>query len=196
MAKLRIYDLREHVLALDLRDLLRLLAPRSYQAGWIVSTVKSSESGHEWFEATGEGGEQLEALAQKNAWLSGPDLAALAENTQQVIWGEFVGSAPTQSDKTWILIRAIDSTFYEIETDDEIALNKVASTYKDVRVGEAPVASWPQTRTAARATNAANNLSVSIISRGYAPKLLELVENALDVAPATAPQDCLRNQVD
>lgn len=92
--------------------------------------------------ATGEGGEQLEGLAQDNAWLSGSDLAALAEDTRQVVWGEFVGSAPTQSDKAWVIIRAVDSTFYEIDTDDETVLNKIGSTYKDVRAGEAPVTSW------------------------------------------------------
>lgn len=142
MAILRIYDLKQNVLALDLRDLLRLLTPLSLQANWIVSTVKSSKPGHEWFEATGEGGEQLEALAQDNARLSGSDLAALAEKTRQVIWGEFLGSRPTQSDKTWVIIRAVDSTFYEIDTDDKAVLSKISSTYKDVRTGEAPITSW------------------------------------------------------
>lgn len=142
MAILRIYDLKENVLALDLRDLLRLLTPRSLQANWTVSTVKSSKPGHGWFEATGDGGEQLEELAQDDARLSGSDLAALAEKTQQVIWGEFVGSGPMQSHKTWITIRAVDSTFYEIDTDDETVLSKISSTYKDVRTGEAPVRSW------------------------------------------------------
>ena len=142
MATLRICDLKEHVLALDLKDLLRLLAPRSFEASWVVSTVKSSKPEHEWFEATGEGGEQLEALAQDNARLSGSDLAALADNTRQVIWGEFVASVPMQSDKTWVIIRAVDSTFYEIDTDDETVLSKVNSTYKDVRTGETPVRSW------------------------------------------------------
>lgn len=52
MAILRIYDLKENVLALDLKDLLRLLTPRSLQANWTVSTVKSSEPWHEWFDAT------------------------------------------------------------------------------------------------------------------------------------------------
>lgn len=99
MATLRIYDLKQHVLALDLRDLLRLLALRSLEANWTLSTVKSSKPGHEWFEATGDSGEQLEKLAQDDAQLSGSDLAALAEKTQQVIWCEFVGSEPTQSDK-------------------------------------------------------------------------------------------------
>lgn len=142
MAILRIYDLKQNVLALDLRDLLRLLTPRSLQANWIVSTVKSSKPGHEWFEAIGEGGEQLEALAQDNARLSGSDLAALAEKTRQVIWGEFLGSGHTQSDKTWVIIRAVDSTFYEIDTDDKAVLSKISSTYKDVRTGEAPITSW------------------------------------------------------
>lgn len=80
----------------------------------------------------------MEELARHNAQLLGSELAALAENTRQVIWGEFVGSEPTQSDKTWVTIRAIDSTFYEIDTDDEAVLRKINSIYKDVRTGEAP----------------------------------------------------------
>lgn len=143
MTTLRVYDLNQHVLALDLRDLLRLLAPRSLEGRWVVSTVKSSISGDEWFEATGEGGERLEGLAQQDGQLSGSDLAALAEKTRQVIWGEFVCLASTQSDKPWVIIRAVDSTFYEIDSDDDAVLNKISSTYKDVRTGEAPIASWP-----------------------------------------------------
>lgn len=143
MATLRIYDLKDHVLALDLRDVLQLLAPRSLQASWTVSSIKSSKPGHDWFEATGEGGERLEALAQKNLRVSGAELLALAEKTQQVIWGEFTGSAPNRPEDTWVIIRAVDSTFYEIETDDETVLNKLVSTYKDIRIGETPIASWP-----------------------------------------------------
>ncbi len=142
MTALRAYDIKDHVLALDLKDLLRLLAPGSLEACWVVSTVKSPKPGHEWFEATGEGGERLEGLAQEDGQLSGSDLAALAANTRQVIWGEFVGLAPTQSDKPWVIIRAVDSTFYEIVSDDEAVLSKIGSTYKDVRTGEAPITSW------------------------------------------------------
>jgi hypothetical protein len=104
--------------------------------------IKSSKLGHEWFEATGDGGEQLEGLAQDDARLSGADLAALAKKTQQAVWRAFVGSGPMQSDKTWIKTRPIDSTFYEIDTDDETVLSKINSTYSDVRTGEAPVRSW------------------------------------------------------
>lgn len=108
----------------------------------MVTTVKSSKPGHEWFDATGEGGERLEGLAQYDGQLSGSDLASLAEKPQQIIWGEFVGSTPTQSDKPWVIIRAVDSTFYEIDSDDEAVLNKIGATYKGVRTGEAPITSW------------------------------------------------------
>lgn len=145
MTALRIYDLNQRVLAFDLIDLLQLLAPRSLEAEWIVSTVKSSTSGEEWFEATGEGADRLEILAQTNTRLSGSGLAALAGTARQIIWGEFVGLAQAQSDKPWVIIRAVDSTFYEVDTDDEIVLRKISSTYKDVRLVEASVTSWLQT---------------------------------------------------
>ncbi|AXA39828.1 hypothetical protein [Rhizobium leguminosarum] len=143
MATLRIYDSTGHGLAVDLGDLLRLMVPQSLQANWTISSVKSSIPGHGWFEATGEGGEQLERLAQQNARLPGSDLAALARNTRQLIWGEFVGSLPADADGKWVTIRAADGTFFEIETDDETVLNKVKLNFKDVRAGESPIASWP-----------------------------------------------------
>ncbi|UIJ82980.1 hypothetical protein [Rhizobium leguminosarum] len=143
MTTLRIYDLTGDVLAVDLWDLLRLMAPQSMQSNWTISTVKSSIPGHGWFEATGEGGEQLERLAQQNARLSGSDLAALASNTRQLIWGEFVGSSPAEADEKWVTIRAADGTFFEIETEDETVLNEIKLNFKDVRAGESPIVSWP-----------------------------------------------------
>jgi hypothetical protein len=135
---LRIYDLKNHVLALDLRDLLRLLAPQSLQATWTISTIKSADGIHEWFDATGEGGEQLERLVENDATLPGYELAALAKKTSQVIWGEFNGSLPSKSKGIWITIRAIDSTFYEITTDDAAAIKKIRSTFKDIRSVDGP----------------------------------------------------------
>jgi len=40
MTTLRISDYRDHVLALGLRDLIDLLAPRSLEASWTVSPVR------------------------------------------------------------------------------------------------------------------------------------------------------------
>jgi hypothetical protein len=137
MATLKIYDTKERALAFDLRDLLDLLAPRSLHAEWRISAVKSPHLFDEMFEATGEGGDKLELLAQRNERISGPDLAALAKRTRQVIWGEFVGSLPTAPTE-WVTIRAVDSTFYEIATSDEEVLEKVRSAFKDVRRADLP----------------------------------------------------------
>jgi hypothetical protein len=41
MTTLRIYDYRNGVLALDLRDLIDLLAPRSIEASWGVPLTSS-----------------------------------------------------------------------------------------------------------------------------------------------------------
>ncbi len=140
MATIRIYDLKRGALALDLKDLLRLLAPQSLEAEWIVSTVKSSKAGHEFFDATGKGGDRLEELVHTGSHLSGSELAALAEDTRQVIWGQFEGSH--KQSETWVTIRAVDSTFYEVETEDDVVLSKIKSAYKDVRTEEVPVTSW------------------------------------------------------
>jgi len=134
MATLRIFDLTEGGwLACELRDLLRLLAPRSLQATWTIS------AGHEDFEATGEGGVELERLAQRDSQISGAELAALAEKTHQVIWGKFIGSLPTSPEENWIVIHAFDTTFYEISTLDELVLQKIKSTFADVRPTDDPL---------------------------------------------------------
>src|SRR5688572_16445360 len=113
MATLRIYDLDRGALAVDLLDLLDLLAPRSLHAEWTVLPVATREPCGGGFEATGSGGEQLEMLADVRAQVAGRDLAMLAKVTGQVIWGEFVGVLPGMTG-TWVTIRAIDSTFYEV----------------------------------------------------------------------------------
>lgn len=142
MPAIRIYDTEKHGLTVDLTDLLRLLRPLSLQADWAVSTDKSSTPGHQWFEATGDGGEELERLATTNTRLTGPDLATLAKQIRQVIWGEFTGFL-AKADRPWVIIQAVDGTFLEIETDDETVLTKIRAAYKDIRVGEDPVDSWP-----------------------------------------------------
>jgi hypothetical protein len=137
MARARIYDLdRGQKLAVDLRHLLDLLAPRSYQAGWKISAFKSS--GHELFEATGRAGGQLQKLAECDSMLSGTALAALASGIQQIIWGEFTGLLSETNDIPWVTIRFVDSTFCEIDTMDETVLNKIGSSYRDVRDDDRP----------------------------------------------------------
>ena len=127
MTTLRIFDLEGGVLALDLRHLMRLLAPGSLQASWMVTSTE------EGFEAVGKGGARLEELAETETKLSGGELLDLAEDTVQVIWGEFIGIAPSDLDQKWLTIRAVDSSYWEIITSDDAVLEKVRTAYSDVQ---------------------------------------------------------------
>ena len=119
-------------LSFDLRDIINQLAPLSLQAVWIVCPVKFFKSDEELFEATDVGGKSLEKLAESDSLISGLELAAIAEKTRQVIWGQFIGHLPNSSEP-WVVISAIDSTFYEIISDDETVLSKIRSGFSDIR---------------------------------------------------------------
>ena len=130
---LAIHDLDHRgVLAFDLRDLIRLLAPPSLTASWTIASPDAS-----LFEATGAGGRRLEELAAKSAHIKGDELLALADETVQVIWGDFVAALPTNPEREWVTIRAVDSSFYELETSDEAVIAKVRASFRDVRIAGA-----------------------------------------------------------
>jgi hypothetical protein len=121
-------------LRVDLRHLLDLLLPQSLQSDWIVTSVKFPNPGHTYFEATGQGGEQLEKLSESNSRISGAELAAIAAKTRQVIWGEFRGCF-SKDTASWVIIRAVDSSFHEVTTEDESVLDTLRAAFKDVREG-------------------------------------------------------------
>lgn len=129
---LTIHDLDErNVLAFDVRDILLALAPRSLTARFKIMTPK-----HEDFWATGAGGVRLEALAEQSALITGDELLTIANDTLQVIWGDFVASLPDAPDQEWLIIRAFDSSWYEVETADKAAIAAVQLAFHDVRIGK------------------------------------------------------------
>ncbi|MBR1192501.1 hypothetical protein [Bradyrhizobium sp. AUGA SZCCT0160] len=138
----------KEVLALDLRDLVDFLAPRSLEASWIVSPVSveypTLGRAFDQFEIVPNraGEDHLEILAASGAAVNGMALSKYAHETLQVIWGQFVATLPDQTD-VWVTIRAIDSTFYEVTTSDEEALAEIRSAYQDVRDASGPVSSAP-----------------------------------------------------
>lgn len=132
MARVTIHDLDERgCLAFDLRELLRALAPPSLAALWTIATPED-----EPFEATGAGGMRLEGMAEMSAQIRGDELLAIAEGTVQVIWGDFVAALPDDPHREWLTIRAVDSSFFEVETSDEASIAAVTSLFSDVRVAE------------------------------------------------------------
>lgn len=133
----RIHDSHNMFLTVELQGLLEQLAPRSLECVWRISTVRSSKTGGEWFEATGPASERLDAMAHANAVIDGMALSKLGREIRQVIWGEFTGMSPSSTDP-WIVIRAIDSSFYEVTTQDEEVIAMIAARYKDVGIAAVP----------------------------------------------------------
>lgn len=131
MTTLTIHDLDGGALAFDLGDLIRALAPLSLAATWTITSPDESS-----FEATGVGGRRLEELAEASARIAGDELLIIADDTVQVIWGDFVGASPDDPHREWLTIRAFDSSFYEVETLDADAIAKVKSRFSDVRIAE------------------------------------------------------------
>jgi hypothetical protein len=130
MTILRVTDMAGSALSFDLRDILDLLAPRSLKAAWILSAVDTEFSS---FDAIGPGGERLEAMAEAGEPVSGEALMAAARDTGQILWGTFTAFLPAIHGRQWLVIRAIDSSFYEITTDDRKAISRIEARFKEVR---------------------------------------------------------------
>jgi len=120
------------------RHLFDVLAPRAVQADWHISPLNPPDRKYEWFEAVGEAADEIEAVAEANTRLTGLALATLAERVHQIIWGQFTGFLPGAPDAPWVTIRAIDSSFFDVTTDDEAVLGTIVSTFSEVETIPAP----------------------------------------------------------
>ena len=132
MPIIQIHDLEKQrtLLAVDLRHVLDLLGTRAARSLWEVGGVAREDEA--LVVAGEEAADRLEALAQSSGRISGKLLARLAHSVYQVIWGEF-RAYDAQAESPWVIVRAIDSTWYEVETDDEQVLARIRSAFKDVR---------------------------------------------------------------
>lgn len=122
MKAIRIDDLepQKNFLAVDLRDILDLVKDQASQLIWQATDV--------W--ATGERSQELEELAQKSALIDGVLLQALAKEVTQIIDGEFQGFLPS-SKEPWIIVRAVDSSWYELHCVDCDVIKKAQIKFKD-----------------------------------------------------------------
>lgn len=130
---LKITDLENGLLKVNLSDLITLFYEDASSAVWLVKPVKLQD-GYEYFEVTGVLKDQFEQIANSNELIGGNDLFELVQNTVQVIWGEFHAFTEEGADKAFVIIRAIDSTFYEIETSDEDLRGLIKSNYQNVEI--------------------------------------------------------------
>lgn len=109
-------------LAVDLADILRLLGSRAEDAEWELSEV----------ECVGVAADTVYQLAESKARVPGRTLLRLASDVTQVIEGVFAGYLTSQA-QPWIIIRAVDSSAYDVQTEDQDILRRIKQQYKRVR---------------------------------------------------------------
>jgi hypothetical protein len=116
------------VLTVDLRHVLSALGTRVLASEWRVREV--------WAE--GDAKTELEAFDGSDL-ISGQRLAALAQNVSQIIDGEFSAFESGQR-LPWVVVEAVDSTYYAVRSEDPSVLAPIRSAFHDVTDYEHPVA--------------------------------------------------------
>jgi hypothetical protein len=110
------------MLAVDLIDLLRLLGTTALDTEWEISGGES---------VGGAAAEELQRLVDAGTRVPGPTLLALAGAVGQVIDGRFAGYRDGEQ-RPWIIIRAVDSTAYDVQSDDESVLARMKQRFQSV----------------------------------------------------------------
>lgn len=109
-----------NILAVDLRHVLVTLGERAFASDWRVRDV--------W--AIGQAESELASLNEQQV-VSGRTLTELAENVSQVIDGTF-SAFESSSDLPWVVIEAVDSSFYVVHSDDPATLDRIRNAFQQV----------------------------------------------------------------
>ena len=110
------------VLTVDLVDILRLLGPLAIQTEWEVADVES---------VGGASARELERLAEAGTRVPGQTLLSLVDGVTQIIDGKFAGYRDGE-DQPWIIVRAVDSSAFDVESEDEAIVSALKRQFKSV----------------------------------------------------------------
>jgi len=113
-------------LAINLIDILQAIAPAILTTQWQITSL----------ECLGTTAEQLHQIADNHQLISGKLLLELAAEITQVIDGKFQ-SYRLNENQPWLIITAIDSTAYDIETVDQRILIKMRQQFQ--QISELPI---------------------------------------------------------
>jgi len=110
------------LLSFDLSDILRLLGPAAADGEWEISGVEC---------VGGAAAEELHRLAEAKARVAGQTLLTLAAGVTQVIDSVFTGFRAGE-DHPWVIILAVDSSAFDVQSDDENILASVKQRFRDL----------------------------------------------------------------
>ena len=118
-------DVNEQILDFDLRDILQTIGHAALESRWRMRDVEAS-AGH-----TMEAADELQRLSDEKADVLGRELIHLARHVDQVVEGHFRGTEKG-AQQPWIVINAVDSTFFEVITPREEVVTKLRNRFKDI----------------------------------------------------------------
>lgn len=107
-----------------LDSMLLLLGEEGRAATWSMRAV----------ECVGAEADRLHALSDSDASVPGSDLLAIASGIGQVIDGEFRAYGAGE-DEAWLVLCAVDSTWWDIATSREEILNRFRAAYDVLEAG-------------------------------------------------------------
>jgi len=125
MKGITIYDAssRDKGIAVGPLDVLPVLGQSATMSRWRIYDLEC------WY---GDGAPELNRLCDTNALVPGNVLLELLGKTLQVIEGRFEGFRSGE-DKPWIVVRAVDSSECDVETDDDEVSSRIRASFKLVR---------------------------------------------------------------
>lgn len=122
MRGITISDSTNNVLTVDLIDILRLLGRQAEESDWELSEVEA---------VGGSAAGELHTLAGSRARVPGGTFLRLAAAVTQVIDGTFAGYR-NGAEQPWIVIRAVDSSAYDVQSQDDELLDSIRHRFKEV----------------------------------------------------------------
>jgi hypothetical protein len=132
MKAIELWDLDPRAF-LTLKRVLAALPQRALASRWeVVDFVYPN--GEAYFEVASAGDDHLSLLANTGRSISGDELVAIASSSPQVIWGTFRGFDRSEGGESWIVLHAVDSTFWRCETSDITTRQSLMKAFKDVRM--------------------------------------------------------------
>jgi hypothetical protein len=130
------------VLSFDLKDILRCLGPSIHNYSWLITEL----------DCTGEDTERIcesvEKSSNKGLAISADDLLQVSQRILQTIDATIIGMRKKEPnslnngftdlehfphDDTELIIRAIDSSFFEVITKDEEHVQRLEKCFKNTR---------------------------------------------------------------
>lgn len=113
-------------LAVNLIDILEIIAPAIATIQWQITNL----------ECLGTTAEKLYQITDNRQLISSELLLELAAGITQVIDGKFQGYILNEN-QPWLIITAVDSSAYDVETVDENILNQIRQQFQ--QISELPI---------------------------------------------------------